>query len=147
MAGFYGEYRHKLDAKNRLTLPAAIRKTLAEEDQLLIVPDPESEVLSVYTAESFEKWIDSIFEKRGGFDPNKREHMLLHSALCGRATAVSLDNNNHITLQAELRGKVGIDKDVTLVGMGNSGRFDIWDSARREKFLEGIDLSALLYNA
>ena len=31
MAGLNGEYRHKLDAKGRLSLPSSIRKLLTEE--------------------------------------------------------------------------------------------------------------------
>ena len=147
MLGFYGEYRHKLDIKGRLTLPSAIRKTLTEETQLVVVPDAKGEFLSVYTTEAFDAWIESVFEKRGGYDPNNREHLLLQSILCGSATPVSMDAAGRINLQSSLRDKAGIDKDVTLVGSGNTGRFDIWDSARREKLLASIDLGALLYNS
>ena len=81
MAGLNGEYRHKLDAKGRLSLPSSIRKLLTEETQMVVVPDARNEFLSVYTNEAFDVWIDTLFEKRGGFDPNKREHMLLNLSL------------------------------------------------------------------
>ena len=68
MAGLNGEYRHKLDAKGRLSLPSSIRKLLTEETQMVVVPDARNEFLSVYTNEAFDVWIDTLFEKRGGFD-------------------------------------------------------------------------------
>lgn len=92
MAGLNGEYRHKLDAKGRLSLPSSIRKLLTEETQMVVVPDARNEFLSVYTNEAFDVWIDTLFEKRGGFDPNKREHMLLNSILRGNATPVTMDS-------------------------------------------------------
>ena len=49
MAGLNGEYRHKLDAKGRLSLPSSIRKLLTEETQMVVVPDARNEFLSVYT--------------------------------------------------------------------------------------------------
>ena len=145
MAGLYGEYRHKLDAKGRLSLPAAIRKTMTEETQMLVVPDTGGEFLSVYTTDSFDAWINSIFEKRGGYDPGNREHLVLQSIVCGSATPVTLDSAGRVTLPGNLREAVGIDKEVTVVGLGRAGRFDIWDSERREAFRASINVNALLY--
>lgn len=144
MAGLNGEYRHKLDAKGRLSLPSSIRKLLTEETQMVVVPDARNEFLSVYTNEAFDVWIDTLFEKRGGFDPNKREHMLLNSILRGNATPVTMDSAGRITLSQSLRERAGIDKEVTLVGAGS--HFDIWDTTRRENLLASIDLDALLYS-
>ena len=131
MAGLNGEYRHKLDAKGRLSLPSSIRKLLTEETQMVVVPDARNEFLSVYTNEAFDVWIDTLFEKRGGFDPNKREHMLLNSILRGNATPVTMDSAGRITLPQSLRERAGID---------------IWDTTRRENLLASIDLDALLYS-
>ena len=98
----------------------------------------------MYTNEAFDVWIDPLFEKRGGFDPNKREHMLLNSILRGNATPVTMDSAGRITLPQSLRERAGIDKEVTLVGAGS--HFDIWDTTRRENLLASIDLDALLYS-
>ncbi len=144
MAGLYGEYRHKLDAKGRLSLPAPIRKTLTEETQLVIVPDTKGEFLSVYTAEAFDAWVEAVFEKRGGYDPNNRTHMLLRMALNGSATPAAMDGSGRINVPTKLREKAGIDKEVVLVG--NTDRFDIWDSQRWDDMQQTIDLDALLYS-
>lgn len=145
MAGLYGEYRHKLDAKGRLTLPSPIRKTLTEETQLAIVPDAKGEFLSVYTAEKFDEWMDSVFEKRGGYDPNSREHLLMSMALRASATPATMDGAGRITLSPKLREAAGIDKDVALVG--GKDRFDIWDSARWDETMASLDLGSLLYTS
>ena len=64
MAGLNGEYRHKLDAKGRLSLPSSIRKLLTEETQMVVVPDARNEFLSVYTNEAFDVWIASFVAMR-----------------------------------------------------------------------------------
>ena len=50
MTALFGEYRHKVDAKGRLTLPSPFRKALTEETQLVVVPSTKNEFLSVYKA-------------------------------------------------------------------------------------------------
>lgn len=144
MAGLYGEYRHKLDAKGRLSLPAPIRKTLTEETQLVIVPDTKGEFLSVYTAEAFDQWVEAVFEKRGGYDPNNRSHMMLRTMLRASAMPATMDGSGRINVPAKLREKAAIDKEVVLVG--NTDRFDIWDSQRWDDIQQSIDLDALLYS-
>ena len=54
VSGLFGEYRHKIDAKGRLSLPAAFRKTLTEDTQLVVVPDVKNGFLSVYTVDAYE---------------------------------------------------------------------------------------------
>lgn len=143
MAGLYGEYRHKLDAKGRLSLPASIRKNFTEETQLVIVPDTKGDFLSVYTVDAFEAWVESVFEKRGGYDPNNRDHMMLRSMLNASATPTAMDGVGRISVAAKLREKVGVEKEVVLVG--NTDRFDIWDSQRWDAAQQSINLDALLY--
>ncbi|MEI2997711.1 MAG: division/cell wall cluster transcriptional repressor MraZ [Senegalimassilia faecalis] len=61
--------------------------------------------------------------------------------LKGRANNVSVDNAGRIGITAELRGAVGIDKDVVV--LGNTGYFEIWDAKRFDEQDDDIDLSLL----
>ena len=143
MAALFGEYRHKLDAKGRLSLPAAIRETLTEDTQLVVVPGAKQEYFSVYTVDAYENWLESIFAMRGGYDPGKRDHVMLRKALNASAMPASMDSAGRIGLSAKQREAAGLQKDVALVCDGD--HFEIWDEARWESRMAEVDLDALLY--
>ena len=144
MTALFGEYRHKVDAKGRLTLPSPFRKALTEETQLVVVPSTKNEFLSVYTAEGFETWVDALFEKRGGFNPSDRMHVLARTKLNASAVSSSMDSVGRINLAPKQRELAGLDKDVVLIG--NTDHFDIWDAKRWDEFQSSIDLDALLFS-
>ena len=138
-----GSYSFKTDAKGRVSLPAKFRKVLS--DDLVITSDPHDDYLMVFDGQdSFNAWVDGIFEGRfeGGYNPAKREHEMLRSALKGKAVDVEPDSAGRILLRADLREKVGIDRDVVIVG--NTGYFEVWSETRRNEMLEEIDVSSLL---
>ena len=123
-----GSYRHKVDAKGRMSLPAAFRK--------------DDECLYAFEPQAFEDWIVSLFDSKfGGYDPTSKAHVGLRRKLKSRANNVSVDNAGRIGIPAELRQKAGIDKDV--VALGNTGYFEIWDAKRFDEQDDDIDLSVL----
>lgn len=144
MASLFGEYRHKLDAKGRLSLPSGIRKNFTEDTQLVVVPGTKKEFLSVYTVEAFEAWVADVFEKRGGYNPGDRVHVMLRTTLNASAMPNSMDAVGRIGLSPKQREMAGLDKDVVLVG--NTDHFEIWDAARWDEYQAGIDVDALLFS-
>ena len=50
-----GSYRHKVDAKGRMSLPAAFRKVLSED--LVVTLSPDDECLYAFEPQAFEDWI------------------------------------------------------------------------------------------
>lgn len=143
MASLFGEYRHKLDSKGRLSLPSAIRKNYTEDTQFVVVPDTKKEFLSVYTVEAFEAWVADVFEKRGGYNPGDRAHVMLRTKLNASAMPNTMDAVGRIGIAARQRELVGLDKDVVLVG--NTDHFEIWDAIRWDDYQDSIDLDALLF--
>lgn len=144
VAGLFGEYRHKIDAKGRLSLPAAFRKTLTEDTQLVVVPDAKNGFLSVYTVENYEAWVDALFEKKGGYNPGDRMHVMLRTKLNASAMPNVMDAAGRINLPAKQRDMVGLEKDAVVVG--NTDHFEIWDAARWDEFQSSIDLDELLFS-
>lgn len=133
-----GEYRFKVDAKGRMSLPAKFRKVLS--DELVVVRELEDQCIYVFEVEDYEAWIDRLFEQRfGGFDETSRMHQSLRRQLKGRAMSVEVDASGRIGLPQEAREKAGIDKDVVV--LGNTGRFEIWAPDRYEAEGEEFDLS------
>ena len=42
-----------------------------------VVPAPDVDALYVFSSDEYEKWVKGLFDKRGGFDPRKREDQAL----------------------------------------------------------------------
>ena len=143
MDDLFGQYRYKVDAKGRLSLPAQFRKSLPEGTEMVVLSNAKAGKLLVYTHEEFKKWKDSLFEKRGGYDHNEPAHVKLELALNSLSMPGTIDAAGRITLSKEQREKVGIDKDVTLIG--NTNHIEVWDTQRWEEYQSSIDLDALLF--
>lgn len=142
MVDLLGEYCHKVDAKGRLSLPAKFRKELSKD--LIATIDPHGECLYVFEPADFNSWVQSFFEKDGGFNPRNSKHVEARRELKSRATDVEIDGSGRINLSAQIRAAVGIDKDAVLIG--NTGYFEIWDAKRRESSKQKVDLASMLFD-
>ena len=133
-------YRHKVDAKGRMSLPASFRKVLSSD--LVVTRNPKDECLYVFEPEGFNSWVAKVFkDKFGAFDDTNDLHLKLRRKLKSRAADVTVDASGRIMLPAEQRAAVGIDKDVVVVG--NTGYFEIWDAQRYDQDDAETDLSLL----
>ena len=140
MVNLNGSFRHKVDAKGRMSLPASFRKVLPTD--LVVTIDPFDECLRVYVTDAFNDWVDQVFEdKFGKYDSTNRQHVRLRGRLKARAADVSIDSAGRIMLPADQRTSVDIDKDVVVAG--NTGYFEIWDAKRYDEPDEDADLSLL----
>ena len=142
MAGLRGEYRHKLDAKGRVSLPSAFRKVLSS-DSLVVTQAPKEKCLYVFEGDNFDHWIDSLFLKKSeeGYRSNNSRHIAQRKVLNSRARDVEVDSAGRIGLSAAQRELAGLEKDVVLVG--DSDHFEIWDVKRWEDFYCSADIDAL----
>ena len=143
MDDLFGQYRYKVDAKGRLSLPAQFRKSLPEGTEMAVVSDLKNGKLMVYTRDTFKAWKEALFEKRGGFNPNDRTHVALATALNASTMPGAVDGAGRISLSKDQRESIGIDKDVTVIG--NTDHFEVWDTQRWEDFQSSIDLDDLLF--
>ena len=139
MHNLVGEFRHKLDAKGRLSLPADFRKEVPET--LIVTQSPTNDYLIAFDAEGFGKWVDSLFAKDGGYSSTNSKHVAMRRVLNSRAKRVDMDGSGRIGVSAELRSAAGLSKEVVLVG--NTDHFEIWDAKQWDEFCSSVDLSAL----
>ncbi|MBQ6455064.1 MAG: division/cell wall cluster transcriptional repressor MraZ [Eggerthellaceae bacterium] len=136
-----GEYTHNVDSKGRIALPAKFRKSLPTD--LVVTYDLKKECLYVFDEEGHRDWVASFFEMDGGFDQRSETHLKFRRALKRLAFDVAQDSAGRISIPADMRKTVGIDKEVVLIG--NTGYFEIWDKKRLEAEGENdIDLSSFL---
>lgn len=135
-----GEFRFKVDAKGRVSLPAKFRKVLSAD--LVVTLNPKDECLYVFESAGFNAWVAKVFrDKFGGYDETSELHVRLRRKLKSRAKDVEVDASGRIMLPADAREVVGIEKDVAVVG--NTGYFEIWDAKRYKTQDDDTDLGLL----
>ena len=141
-----GSKQFNLDAKGRLTLPATYRKDF--EGQVILIPLQDA--LYGFTPDGFGRWVESFFEKDGTkFSPGNRRQVALRRKLTGSAVTVDIDSAGRIALgkvDAQKRERLGLKRDVTVVGVVD--HFEVWDTERweAENALLDDELDALMYD-
>ena len=122
MSGFLGKYRHQIDEKGRLSLPAPFRRDGGEEPLVLVHVYPESLTLfpRPVWAQMEERLREMQRRNRGA-----RPYVL---RVTGNAVEVVPDRQGRILVPAEMRRDVGIT-GLTLV-VGAIDRIELWDPQR-----------------
>jgi MraZ protein len=118
---FLGEYRHSIDNKDRLTVPARYRELLDDGAYILRGFDRN---LMVLTTNAFEA-ISHRLNQMSMTDPLARA---LRRLIIGSATHLEVDKAGRILIPDFLCQKAGLssDQEAILVGQGNY--FEIWSS-------------------
>ena len=116
MATLTGEYRHSVDAKNRLFIPAKHREVLGEE--LVVVRDIRGRRLKVFSVQGWEAYIAPIREK----DRKVAESALRY--LHRNAATLTPDSQGRILLPQALLNYAQIKKNAVVVG--NCDCAEIW---------------------
>ncbi len=146
-----------MDSKDRLTLPAQIRKELSSK---VCLAPLEGRVLG-FTPEGYEAYVNSFFEQDGEhYNPRKRDDERLKSYMTSLAETVEVDSAGRIAL-GKLNGtrrkvdasepsrleKLGLSGEVTVVGTGD--HFEIWNCDAWEENQRSVeeDLESLLHIA
>ncbi len=127
---FSGEFRHSLDAKKRLFIPAKHREELGEE--FMIVRSMREKCLQVYSMEEWQKYIEPIMKME-----RKNSEKILRT-LHRNAINVSPDAQGRVVLSDSLVEHAGIVKEAVVVGCGTYA--EIWSSEVYEQTLDNEDL-------
>ena len=112
-----GVYRHTLDAKGRLFIPAKLREELGD---VFYVTLSMEKCLSAYSAESWNNFMAKI-KAMPRVKQIKMRPLFSHAAKC------ELDSQGRILLNQALRDFAGLTKNVAVVGAGECAEF--WDEA------------------
>ncbi len=121
---FYaGEFRHSIDDKNRITIPARWRRDDAED--FVILPEAKDQFLMVMAPQEFSRMSTTI-ESDGNVSP--RDRRVFFRQLHARAQHGAADRQGRLVLPEELCQRTGLKGEVALVG--GRGRFEIWNLSR-----------------
>jgi MraZ protein len=119
---FLGEYRHSLDEKGRVTLPAAFREQLREGavmtrdlDGCIAVRTPAD--FEVRSAEMREQ------ERTRGFEGREQARSFFSGA-----DMKDIDRQGRMAIPQHLRAFADLERDVVIVGVFD--RIEIWDLRR-----------------
>jgi MraZ protein len=116
---FNGNFEHTLDAKHRLTVPSKFRAQLAGSVFLVKGVD---RCISVYPEQTYSAMTAAALARLNPFSPEGRE---LRRFFHGNAADVELDTAGRVMLPPGHRGHAGIDRQVMIVGAGDS--LELWD--------------------
>ncbi len=136
-----GEYKHTVDSKNRLFIPAKHREELGAA--LKIARTPRESCLRIYSVAAWEEFCGKLREKLDGKSADMAMRFYNRNA-----ETVEPDSQGRVTVPAELLKCAGVSpehREVVVVGCG--GYAEIWSAANYEKLIEeeNADLiSALL---
>lgn len=130
----FGEFRHAVDAKNRLFIPAKFREQLGESFIVIRSATEDAHYLSVYSQEG---WAD--IEARLAEQPRARTRDI--NRFWGRnGLEVSPDSQGRILLTQALIDYTGLDKSAVVIGCGRYA--EIWSEDAYERMIAAEDAAA-----
>jgi MraZ protein len=116
---FIGRFRHTIDAKGRLTLPAKLRGPLASG---VVVTRGSDRCLFLFTAERWEE----LRERVRNLPLGEPRAVRLRRHLFAYAEGLVPDRQGRILISQDLREWAGLGNEVLIVGQDT--HLEIWDS-------------------
>ena len=118
-----GEYKHALDAKGRVILPADFRREVGES---FVITKGLDTCLFLYSEEEWE----SLAAKLKALPLAKPEARAVVRFFFAGAAQLEIDKQGRVLIPSTLREHASLDKEVVLVGVLD--RVEIWDKKRWE---------------
>lgn len=125
-----GEYKHSLDPKKRLSVPAKLRKEIG--DKAVLTRGLEN-CLFLFPMKEWEQVAEKISQLPMGQKDSRGFARLMLSA----ASEVELDQLGRILVPDRLRDYAGLHKTVVIAGVGK--RLEIWDESKWEIYKNDIE--------
>jgi MraZ protein len=117
-AHFTGHFDLKIDPRRHLTIPASLRRTMADDASTAFMAVPgENRRLWLYRDKLFPASTPEI---------DSSERIIAFHAGIALATRLELDKRGRVLLPEKLILHFGIRDDVTLVGVGD--HLEVWNS-------------------
>src|SRR3990167_9607607 len=114
-----GQYKHTIDSKKRLALPAKFRGELG--DKVIITKGVEN-CLVVYTEKEFK----IMSEKVSNLTISQSEARSFTRIMLAGAMEINLDKLGRVLVPDYLKKYAGLKKNVIVCGLSN--RLEMWDS-------------------
>lgn len=110
-----GKYRHSIDAKGRLFIPAKLREELGVSFHLAA---GAGNFLAIYPESTWQRFVDKVAAIPISQQPDEVRTFFANANKC------EVDTQGRIVVPPELRGYAGLEKDVVVIGVND--RAEIW---------------------
>jgi MraZ protein len=125
-----GEYRHTLDPKKRLSLPAKFRKEFGKS---VIVTRGLDRCLFLLSHASWKKLVEKFSQLSIGSSDTRGFNRFMLSG----AVEADVDSAGRILIPEYLKDFAELGQDVVLAGVGE--RVEIWNEARWKSYKQQIE--------
>lgn len=125
-----GEYRHNLDPKKRVAIPAKFRKEIGDK---VIITRGQDQCLFVYTMQEWEK----VAEKLSGLPTGPADTRNFVRLFLSGATDVEIDALGRVLIPDNLKQFAGLKEKVVIVGVYR--RLEIWNEENWENYKQRIE--------
>ena len=129
----FGEYRHSIDPKNRIFIPAKHREVLG--DEFVVVKSLRERCLRIYSNSEWQVYIRPITNLDG-----KDKDRIIRS-MSRQGAQLKPDAQGRIVLAPDLIAHAEIEKNAVVVGCGDYA--EIWSDTNYAAMVEGEDLDNL----
>ena len=126
-----GEYPLTLDSKNRVVLPASLRRELpgGELSTMVLTTGRRAQWLQLWTRRTWKARVDEIYDK---YDSDDEEAENFIRDLMATADELDLDKQYRFVLPDNKKKQAGIVKDVVFIGMRD--KIEIWAAEAYEVY-------------
>ncbi len=124
---FYGEKKHKIDSKGRVSVPSKFRQKIAES---IIVTKGDEVCLLAYPIEEWQEY-DAKLKALPSSDKIAQAYI---RDIYSYAEECYVDSQGRIKLTDKLINYAGIEKEVVFIG--KPGKFEMWSESVLEKYRE-----------
>ena len=129
-----GEYRHQLDAKNRIRMPAKLKAGLGER---YLITKGGNHCLYVFPEAEMEK-LGKKLAKISPFDMAAQKPLRLLLSSCCEAEE---DNQGRVMIPQNLRSFANLTKDIVVIGSGTHAEIwsaEAWDAYNDEEDFDNV---------
>lgn len=132
MALFHSNATNKVDSMGRISVPAAIRAALPDDNNqgVILFPSFKNPCIQGGDLGFLERMMGNIEQDFGVYSDEYED--MVHFTL-GPSQSAPFDSKSRIKLPKALMDEVGITGDAVIVGVG--GWFEIWDPGTYKAFI------------
>ncbi len=124
---FFGEFKHNIDAKGRLSIPAKMRNQCGDS---VYVMKGNDGCLAVYTQAGFDEYYAEIL----ALSRKKKKNRTYKRLVTSRVNECEFDKLGRINIPAKLREEAHLTKECTVVGAGDC--IELWNSEEWESYYD-----------
>ena len=115
---FFGEYRHSIDDKGRLSIPSKMRSECGE---MVYVTRGNDGCLAMYTKQGWEDY----YKELQALPQKKKDVRIYVRLITSRVRDCPFDKLGRINIPQTLRDEANLKKDCVVIGVGD--HVEIWD--------------------